>query len=89
LTPRAGCHTLAGRSTSKHLSDDAMAARGKGAFPFVIVVIGGLIGIFEFRERPAAHAVRAVDIVQLVASGMCLGVALAWLIAGLRGKPIE
>ena len=65
-----------------------MAARSKIALPFVLVLVG-LIGIFELIERPAAHALRAVDIVQLVASGMCLGVALVWLIGGRRDKPIE
>ena len=66
-----------------------MAARGKFIYPFVIVLVVGISGIFQFLQRPAAHALRTVDIVQLVAAGMCLGVALAWLIAWLRSKSAD
>jgi hypothetical protein len=63
-----------------------MARPGRPALPAALVFIG-IIGIFQLIERPRYQLYHAVDVVQLVASGMCFGVALAWVIERLRSKP--
>ncbi len=63
-----------------------MAARSGGAFPGAVLFIG-LLGIFELVERPRFQTYHTVGVLQLIASGMCMGVALMWLIARLRNKP--
>ena len=52
-----------------------------------VLVLIGAIGIVELIERPRFGTYHAVDVVQLVASGMCFGVALAMLLGGSRNKP--
>jgi hypothetical protein len=47
----------------------------------------GLLGIFELIERPRYQAYHAVDVLQLVASGMCFGAALVLIIARYRKSP--
>ena len=51
--------------------------------PFLI----GMIGLFSLMERPRFAAIHTVDVVQLLASGACFGVALAGLIQVFRGQP--
>ena len=63
-----------------------MARRGGVAFPAILIIVG-IVGIFELIDRPGHPTYRAVDVVQLVASGMCLGVALAWIIGAFRSGP--
>jgi len=65
-----------------------MARGGRAAFPAILVIVG-ITGIFELMERPRFQAYHAVDVIQLIASGMCFGVALMWLAARLRDKPAE
>ena len=65
-----------------------MARRNGLAFPFAAVFVG-LIGLFTLVERPRFQMYHSVDVLQLVVSGMCFGVALAWVIARFRGKPAE
>jgi hypothetical protein len=62
-----------------------MASRRKGAVPAVALIIG-IIGIFQLNEAHRLDAFRTVDVVQLVASGMCFGVTLMWVIQGIRDK---
>ena len=50
----------------------------------LVLVIVGLIGVFSLTERPRFQGYHTVDVVQLVASGMCFGVALARLLASRR-----
>lgn len=52
---------------------------------FVPLVIGA-IGMFNVARYPSFVAIPSVDVVQLVASGMCFGVALVSIITLLR-KP--
>jgi hypothetical protein len=63
-----------------------MARRGKGALVTTLILVG-IIGIVHLTGTPRYQAYRAVDMVQLVGCGMCFGVALAWIIGGLRGTP--
>lgn len=44
----------------------------------------GFIGLFTMMGRPSFQAMRAVDIVQLLGSGACFGVALVMLALMLR-----
>jgi hypothetical protein len=65
-----------------------MAPRSRPIFPAVLFLFG-VLGIFNVLKMPPIAGLRAVEAVQLVTSGMCFGVALVWLIARLRGRPIE
>jgi hypothetical protein len=66
--------------------EGTMASRSGGVFPSAALFIG-LLGIFELVEKPRFQMYHAVDVLQLIASGMCLGVALMWVIVRLRDKP--
>jgi hypothetical protein len=44
----------------------------------------GLIGLFALMQRPRFASYYTVDVVQLLATGMCFGVALAALIGLVR-----
>lgn len=46
----------------------------------------GLGGFFDLTQRPRFASFHSVDVVQLLASGMCFGIALTGLIEFLR-KP--
>ncbi len=63
-----------------------MASRTGGVFPSAALFIG-LLGLFELIAKPRFQAYHPVDVVQLIASGMCFGVALMWLIQRFRNKP--
>ena len=49
-----------------------------------IPLLLGFLAFFNVVRQPRFDAVRTVDVVQLVGSGMCFGVALVALIAFLR-----
>ena len=49
----------------------------------------GVVGFFTVSSRPGFSAMRSVDVLQLVASGMCFGVALVALVVFIRGKGIS
>jgi hypothetical protein len=51
------------------------------AVPLII----GLIGLMNLMGQPQFASFRNVDVVQLLGSGMCFGVALVALFALLRG----
>jgi hypothetical protein len=51
----------------------------------VVPLIVGLIGLMNLMHRPRFASFHNVDVLQLLASGMCFGVALAALLALLRG----
>jgi hypothetical protein len=51
------------------------------AFPLII----GIIGLAQLMQRPRFASYHAVDVVQLLGSGMCFGVALVALFMLLRG----
>jgi hypothetical protein len=48
----------------------------------------GLIGFFNVARHPRFETIHTVDVLQLVASGMCFGVALVAIIAFFRGPRI-
>jgi len=45
----------------------------------------GLIGLFSLINRPRFQTYHTVDVIQLLASGLCFGVALAALLRVFRG----
>ncbi len=51
---------------------------------FILIVVG-LIGVFSLTTRPRFQAFHTVDVLQLIVSGMCFGVALARLLSAVRG----
>lgn len=52
-------------------------------FTFAPLFIG-LIGLFNLMQRPRFAAIHTVDVLQLLASGMCFGVALAGVMVAVR-----
>jgi hypothetical protein len=63
-----------------------MSSPGRGAFPAGAFIIG-VIGVTELVGNHRLAMYRTVDIVQLIASGMCFGITLMWIIGRLREKP--
>jgi hypothetical protein len=55
------------------------------ATTFFVPVLIGAIGLFQVLRSPGFAGFRNVDVVLLLACGMCFGVALAGLFAFLRG----
>ncbi len=54
------------------------------SWPAVLIV--GLIGLFPLLEKPRFQAYHAVDVLQLIASGMCFGFAVGVLVAQRRSS---
>jgi hypothetical protein len=57
----------------------------KVAAAIAVPAILGLIGLITLMGRPEFQAIRSVDALQLLASGMLLGLALAAVLARVRG----
>ena len=55
------------------------------AIVFVPLLIG-VIGLSTLMQRPGFELFHAVDVVQLLGSGMCFGVAFSGLVAMIRGR---
>ena len=53
-------------------------------FPFWFPLLFGLMGVARIFGNPRLAAIRAVDLFQLIGTGMCLGVALITLVTFLR-----
>jgi hypothetical protein len=63
-----------------------MASRGKFVSSAVLVpLLIGLIGFFNLARSPRFEAFQSVDVLQLIATGMCFGVALTVLVVIVRG----
>ena len=54
-----------------------------GAF---VPLVFGLLAVYDLTQKPRFASFHTVDVVQLVASGMCFGIALTALIEFFR-KP--
>lgn len=66
-----------------------MKRTGRRRLPAIFVpVFVGLIGLFSLINRPRFQTYQTVDVVQLLASGMCFGIALAGMLRIFRG-PID
>jgi len=58
--------------------------RRRFAAIFVPALVG-LIGLFSLIGRPRFQTYHTVDVIQLLASGMCFGIALAGMLRIFRG----
>ncbi len=56
--------------------------------PAVMVVIVGFAGLNRVIQSPKFAMCRTVDVVQLLGSGVCFGVAMVLIIVMLRGVRI-
>ena len=66
----------------------AVPKRGLAGSILVLIVIGS-IGFFNLTQRPRFQTFHSVDVLQLLATGMCYGVALAGIFALLRRRNAE
>ena len=62
-----------------------MNARRKILVPLFIAFMG-LAALSNAASKPRFATFRAVDVVQLIASGMCFGAAIVALVAFFRGR---
>ena len=53
---------------------------------WIIPLFVGLTGFYRVTQSPSFEMYRAVDIVQLLGSGMCFGAAMVGVIFLLRGQ---
>jgi hypothetical protein len=65
------------------LREVAMRNR-KRAFPFLVPLMFGLLSLSIVLSRPTVQSMRAVDIVELIATGMCFGAGLVVFVFFLR-----
>ena len=59
---------------------------GTRSVPFWVPLLFGLMSLTNVLTRPSMQAVRAVDEVQLIATGMCFGAALVAFVYFLRDR---
>jgi len=55
---------------------------------WIIPLLIGLIGYYRVTQSPKFEMYRAVDVVQLVGSGVCFGAVIVGVIFMLRGRQI-
>lgn len=67
------------------ITEDHMAVRRPVASIFILILFG-CVGLFAVMQRPRFQAYHTVDVLQLVVSGMCFGVALARTFIAARGS---
>lgn len=64
-----------------------MANPDKRVLPLIVMpIIIGAVGLLTLTQRERFAAFHTVDVLQLLASGMCFGIALAALLSFLRGR---
>lgn len=67
-----------------------MAKRARNlSVSIIVLIVVGSIGFVNLTQRPRFQAFHAVDVVQLLATGMCYGIALAGILALLRRPSAE
>lgn len=62
-----------------------MAARRPLASALILLLVG-FIGIMALAQRPRFQTYHNVDVLQLVASGMCFGMALSRMLVSRRSR---
>ena len=63
-----------------------MKNRRKVVAGIFVPLLVGLIGLFNVASKPRFETFHAVDVVQLIATGMCFGAALGMLVLFFRGR---
>lgn len=54
--------------------------------PVLVPLLVGLLAFFDIASKPRFANFHGSDVVQLMAAGMCVGVALAMLVGFFRGR---
>jgi hypothetical protein len=62
-----------------------MSSRRKLVVPFIVPLLIGLGGFSNVARSPRFETFHTVDVIQLIGTGMCFGVALYTLVIFLRG----
>jgi hypothetical protein len=58
--------------------------RRSSASTIVVALVAGIIGLTTVSSRPRFSGYATVDVIQLVAAGLCFGVALVGIVRTLR-----
>ena len=66
------------------INSSGVLKRKSLAAAVLVPVIVGSIGLMNLMQRPGFDSFRTVDVIQLLVSGMCFGVALSAVVALLR-----
>jgi hypothetical protein len=77
------------RTSFRELSEGEggpMRNRSQTVSSVLVLVSVGLIGLYTVSSKPRFEMFHAVDVVQLIASGMCFGAALSMLVMFFRGR---
>jgi hypothetical protein len=61
--------------------------RRRRLVPFWVPLLMGLLSLSSMISKPSFATLRGSDVVQLIGTGMCFGVALATLVVFLRSRP--
>jgi hypothetical protein len=69
---------------SQEMDADQRRQSRRQLAPVWVPLLFGLLSLFNMVGKPSLATIRGVDIVQLIATGMCFGVALATLIVFVR-----
>jgi hypothetical protein len=72
--------------TSLKPDNPGMQTRKSFVAAVFVPVLIGCMGLFHVTQQPRFAAFHNVDVLQLIASGMCFGVALFALLTMLRSK---
>jgi hypothetical protein len=67
------------------LHNSAMLRRKSLASAIVVPVLVGSIGLIHLTQQDRFQSFHSVDVLQLLGSGICFGIAVSALIAILRG----
>lgn len=62
-----------------------MTNRRKVGASFFVLIFMGLIAFYTIASKPRFETFHTVDVLQLIAAGMCFGVALVALVNFFRG----
>jgi hypothetical protein len=69
---------------SQETDEDLRRQSRRQLAPVWVPLLFGLLSFFNMVSKPSFATIRGVDVVQLIATGMCFGVALATLVVFAR-----
>lgn len=72
---------------SQEAEADRRRERRRRLVPIWVPLLMGLLSLSNMLSRPRIAMLHGSDVVQMIGTGMCFGVALATLIALLRSNP--
>jgi hypothetical protein len=72
---------------SQEAEADRRRQRRRRLVPIWVPLLMGLLSLSNMLSRPRIALLHGSDIVQMIGTGMCFGVALATLIVFLRSNP--